>query len=82
MNVGGDFSNSKNLTRNGKIRKITDYFERLISPNLIKFLIFWLINSNIQKVGLEPFQVAVEASKTLNGAGDMADSFGDKLFGR
>jgi hypothetical protein len=43
--------------------------------NLIKYMKEGIIEPEdlIQKVGLDPFQSAVEASKHLNGAGDMAD---------
>ena len=43
--------------------------------NLIKYMKEGIIEPEdlIQKVGLDPFQSAVEASKMLNGAGDMAD---------
>jgi len=43
--------------------------------NLIKHMKAGIIEPEdlIQKVGLDPFQSAVEASKHLNGAGDMAD---------
>jgi hypothetical protein len=43
--------------------------------NLIKHMKEGVIEPEdlIQKVGLDPFQSAVEASKMLNGAGDMAD---------
>ena len=43
--------------------------------NLIKYMKEGMLEPEdlIKKVGLDPFQSAVEASKTINGAGDMAD---------